>query len=177
MNMDLPNQEDLASLRILDEIEREPSVTQRELSRRVGVSLGLTNLLLQRMAQKAWVKVRTVPGRRLLYAITPRGFTEKVRKTTDFIRLSFRYYGRLRAELAERIRTTLRGHARVAIYGSGDLAQIVRDAAHESGSRYLGSWKPGMRGTKPNCVVLLEPVDRSHKRTMDRCGMLIIELY
>lgn len=155
MNVEnLPQQDDLTTLRLLEELERDPSLSQREISRRLGVSLGLTNLLLSRMVRKAWIKIRTMPGRRLLYAVTPRGFAEKIRKTRDFARLSFRYYADLKQSLIHRIRSTDRQRPRVASFGAGELSAIVLEAAREGGGRYVGSVETDARDPGADIIVL-----------------------
>lgn len=172
MNMDVQNvnvkQEDLASLRVLEEIEKDPGISQRELSRRVGVSLGLTNLLIGRMARKAWIKIKSVPGRRLLYALTPRGLAEKFRKTRDFLRLSLRYYGNLKQTIVARIRETKIERPGVAVHGAGDLAELVQEAVREAGGHSVEQ--------RPQVVVVLEKPPRDLKDEWQRRGIAIVDL-
>ena len=40
---------------LLNELEQNPAVTQRSLSRKLGVALGLTNLYLKRLARKGYI--------------------------------------------------------------------------------------------------------------------------
>lgn len=174
---ELPRQEDLAAVRILEEIEKNPALSQREISRRVGVSLGMTNLLIQRMAAKAWLKVRTVPGRRLLYAVTPRGVAEKLRKAHDFIRLSLRYYGEMRRSVADRIREAGPARPRVAVFGSGEMEGIVAEAVREASGRYLGPWPNGRKMSRPDVLVLLERPGRELREEWERGGIRMLELF
>lgn len=171
-----PGPEDLTALRLLQEIELNPSISQREISRRVGVSLGLTNLLIQRMVRRAWIKIRSVPGRRLLYAITPRGIAEKIRKTRDFVRLSFRYYVDMRRSLEGGIRASGRRNPRVAAFGAGDLTRIVAEAAEAAGGRFLEL--PDGEGTREafDVLVLMKKVPRAQRRQWEREGIAIVDL-
>lgn len=163
----LPRQEDLAALRVLDEIERNPQISQREISDRVGVSLGLTNLLIRRMARKAWIKIRTVPGRRLLYALTPRGLVEKFRKTRDFLQLSLHYYSHLKESILQQIRATGKASPRVGVVGGGELTRIVSEAVHEAG---------GQMGDPPDVLVVMEKVSRAQREKWIGEGIAIIDL-
>ena len=172
----LVRQEDLAALRVLDEIERKPDITQRELSKRVGVSLGLTNLLIRRMARKAWIKVHTVPGRRLFYALTPRGLAEKFRKSRDFVRLSLRYYLDIRRSLVKSIRSAGHAQPEVATFGEGELFEIVGEAVREAGGRYFGAVDGPDSNGKPDAIVLLEKPSRSIRKEWERNGILLIDL-
>lgn len=166
---EVPRQEDLAALRVLDEIERNPGITQREISRRVGVSLGLTNLLIRRMARKAWIKITTVPGRRLLYALTPRGLVEKIRKARDFVRLSLRFYGTVKESIVRRLQGNGRRYERVAVLGAGELSEIVAEAIREAGSR------PVDADQRPHAILAMGRLPKEHRESWERQGVVVID--
>lgn len=171
MNTAVPRQDDLASLRLLEEIERTPDLSQREISRRLGVSLGMTNLLIRRMAKKAWIKVTSLSGRRALYAMTPKGMAEKLRKTRDFVRLSIRYYAGLRRSLVDQIRSCGRPHPRVALHGAGELVELVTEAVREAGGRL-----DRRAGPRTDVVILLERPSRGMPASWERQGTVLIDL-
>lgn len=171
----LPRQEDLAALRVLEEIELHPGITQREISRRVGVSLGMTNLMIRRMARKAWIKIGSIPGRRVLYALTPRGMAEKVRKTRDFLRLSLRYYGDLRRSISRQILQTGLLRPRVGAFQPGEFASIIAEAVRDSGGTYAGTAGNG-RGPGPQIVVLLSRPPKALLDLWTREGVRIVDL-
>jgi DNA-binding MarR family transcriptional regulator len=170
---DLPKQEDLAALRMLEEIDRDPSTSQRKLSRSLGLSLGLTNLMIRRMARKAWIKVTTIPGHRVVYALTPRGVAEKVRKTRDFVRLSLRYTFDMRRLVSDRIRETGRARPRVASWGAPELAIVVKDAAAEVSGTYLGEADASRRA---DVIVLLAPAPPGLKEAWEKGGSAVVDL-
>ena len=74
--MNFQGQRDLL---LLSEVERDGAVTQRSLSTKLGVALGLTNLYLKRLARKGYIKVTTIPSHRARYVLTPQGFAEESR--------------------------------------------------------------------------------------------------
>ena len=92
-----------ARFRILDLLQRQPMVTQRELASELGVSLGAVNYTLKAMAEKGLVKLRNfrASGRKLGYAyvLTPAGITEKSCLAGRFIQRKLKEYESLRAEL------------------------------------------------------------------------------
>src|SRR3972149_11780655 len=95
--------EEHRTLEVLEEISNDHAVTQRSLSARLGISLGMANLYLKRLAHKGYIKITTVPGRRLLrYMLTPKGFAEKARLTYQFAEYSLRFLRGARATLRER---------------------------------------------------------------------------
>jgi DNA-binding MarR family transcriptional regulator len=53
------------------EIKDDPSVNQRSLARKLNISLGLTNAILQNLIHRGWVKAKKLTGRKILYLITP----------------------------------------------------------------------------------------------------------
>jgi DNA-binding MarR family transcriptional regulator len=71
---------------LLQAIEQDGDVSQRELSSRTGLSLGSVNLLLQKMIRDGLVKMKMIPANRVVYMLTPQGMAEKAHKTIRYIR-------------------------------------------------------------------------------------------
>jgi DNA-binding MarR family transcriptional regulator len=105
-------------MRVLSELERAPEISQRSLARRVGVSLGLTNRLLQNLAQKGYVRVSQASWRGWLYTLTPAGLSRKVQLTVSYIHRFLGHYQRIRQTLQEELAPLgLNRESRVAIFG------------------------------------------------------------
>lgn len=89
--------------RVLRALQDNPHLTQRELSERLGVSLGATNFVLRALMDKGAVKVRNFRGntRKLSYAyiLTPQGLAEKAALTARFLARKQREYEALKAEI------------------------------------------------------------------------------
>ncbi len=100
--MNVQGQRDLL---LLSEVERDAGVTQRSLSTKLGVALGLTNLYLKRLARKGYIKVTTIPHSRIRYLLTPQGFTEKSRLTYLYMQYSLLQYRDMRTRLKEMMST------------------------------------------------------------------------
>ena len=94
-------------LRILRELESDPGISQRQLARVLGVSLGKTNYCLRALVDKGLVKVENFrrSGNKLAYAyqLTPRGISDKARMTRNYLQLKLREYKVLQSEI-ERLR-------------------------------------------------------------------------
>lgn len=69
------------SFLLLDEISKGHPVTQRDLSKRLGIALGLINSYLKNLVAKGYITVSTIPRKRYSYYLTPKGFAEKTRLT------------------------------------------------------------------------------------------------
>jgi len=88
----LMDKQDIHILRLMGEIERDGGSSQRELARRLNISLGLVNTFLKRLINKGYFKVRTLPRNRLKYFLTPEGMARKTRLTVEYLQYSARFY-------------------------------------------------------------------------------------
>ena len=57
------------------------AANQRDLSRRMNLSLGMTNMLLRRLITKGYIRIKQLDRRKVEYILTPKGFSEKMRKS------------------------------------------------------------------------------------------------
>ena len=71
---------------LMNEIEANQDISQRELSQKTGLSLGTVNLLLQKMIKQGLIKMETIPANRVIYMLTPIGIAEKAIKTVHYIK-------------------------------------------------------------------------------------------
>ena len=92
-------------LKILKTIKEEPALSQRELSMRLGISLGKVNYLIKSLITQGLVKVDSFKnaGNKIsyLYKLTPRGIEEKMRATYFFLKYKMEEYDRLEREIME----------------------------------------------------------------------------
>lgn len=111
---------------LLEEIQQDPTVSQRKLASSVGLSIGAVNWHLKRCANKGWIKLRQAPVRRYLYYLTPEGFGEKARLTAEFMRVSFDILrvGRQQYE-AIAILCQTNGWTNIVLLGDSELAELM----------------------------------------------------
>lgn len=85
-------------------LEQHPDCSQRELSRRLGVSLGKTHYLLRALLEKGWVKAQNFSrsDRKLGYAyvLTPTGVRQKMKLTRSFLARKEREYVELKSQIS-----------------------------------------------------------------------------
>ncbi len=88
---------------LLRYLEANPDVTQRQLARVLGVSLGKLNYCLKALVGKGWVKAcnfsRSPNKKRYAYLLTPEGIEAKGRLTARFLKNKMREYDALRREI------------------------------------------------------------------------------
>ena len=98
--------------RVLGLLEQNPDLSQRELAKVLGVSLGGVNYSLRALVERGMVKVQNFKRseKKLAYAyvLTPRGLSEKTRLTADFLKRKLEEYGALKAEI-ESLQQLVRG--------------------------------------------------------------------
>lgn len=125
-------------LGLLSAIEQDSSVTQRSLSRDLGIALGLANAYLKRCAKKGLIKVSQVPLNRYAYYLTPKGFSEKSRLTAEYLTISFNFFRDARGQCAALLDVAGRqGWRRIALVGAGELAEIAVLSAAETAAEIV----------------------------------------
>lgn len=135
---------DERELEILTAIGEGLPLTQRDLAKRLGVALGLTNLYLKRLARKGFIKIVQFPQKpaarkRLRYLVTPTGIAEKTRLTYEHIAFSLSLYRRARQTLRESLsRLAEDGMKRLALYGTGEAAELAYLTVKEFGLEPVG---------------------------------------
>ena len=113
-------------LRLLSEVESTPETNQRDLARRLGIALGMTNILLHSLARKGYVRITRAGWRRWLYTLTPAGLSRKIQLTSAYIHRFLDQYQSMRQTLRDQLEfVALVPGSRVAIYGTDEFAELV----------------------------------------------------
>ena len=123
---------DQHAFELLRAIETGHAPSKRRLARRDGIALGLTNLLVRRLAKRGFVKIIRVRANRVRYLITPAGLGEVARISRERLRDSVRRYAEARDRVQGRLATLAAewpnvgppAEKRIAFYGAGELAEI-----------------------------------------------------
>jgi EPS-associated MarR family transcriptional regulator len=89
--------------RVLNLLEEEPNLTQRELAERLGISLGGVNYCLKALIDIGHIKAgnfKKNPDKSVyLYLLTPKGITEKAKLTAGFLNRKMAEYQALKQEI------------------------------------------------------------------------------
>ncbi len=114
------------TLKILDEISRESDITQRTISSRLDIALGLVNAYLKRLAKKGHIKISKGPMNRVKYALTPEGFTHRVSLTYDYMQTSIDFFKDARQRIDSVYKQMAAdGVTKVLIWGDGEIAELA----------------------------------------------------
>jgi DNA-binding MarR family transcriptional regulator len=132
-----PHRHDPYIYKILTDIDTGRPVSQRSLSKELGVALGLVNLLVRRLVSKGYIKVTTIPAARVRYCLTPRGMAEKARMSRAYLENTLRLYTETRERIRARFDEVSQGwefdsdeprrgrQKRLVFYGAGEVAEIA----------------------------------------------------
>ena len=121
-----PENTDYRELRLLSEVDEDPHISQRQLSQRMGIALGLTNVMLRNLVQKGYIRATKAGLKSCLYYLTPEGFPLKIKLTLSYVHRVLNHYRNVRQTLAEQLAPlSLNPESRVAIYGTTELAELV----------------------------------------------------
>ncbi|MBI3493205.1 MAG: winged helix-turn-helix transcriptional regulator [Acidobacteria bacterium] len=121
------------SRRILDALESDHRVSQRSVAKKLGIALGLTNLLVKRLVRKGWVRVIHIKPNRVGYLITPAGIAEKTRMSRAYFESSLQFYKQTRDRIQQQFSALSADWPgdgatgtpkRIVFYGAGEVAEI-----------------------------------------------------
>ena len=90
-------------LYVLRKVGKNPLITQRELAKELGFSLGKLNYCLNALRLKGLVKIKNFKNNKnkinYIYVLTPKGITKKAKLTLNFMKRKIKEYEELRKEL------------------------------------------------------------------------------
>jgi len=96
----IETEEMLILMRVINE---NPQMTQRDLSSRLGLSLGKINFLIKSLIEKGFIKADNFKNSNnkisYLYLLTPAGIEEKTKITYRFLKRKMEEYEKLENEI------------------------------------------------------------------------------
>ena len=96
----IESEEMLILMRVINE---NPQMTQRDLSSRLGLSLGKINFLIKSLIEKGFIKADNFKNSNnkisYLYLLTPAGIEEKTKITYRFLKRKMEEYEKLENEI------------------------------------------------------------------------------
>jgi EPS-associated MarR family transcriptional regulator len=105
--MNNPNEQEIR-LNLLKIISQESDLTQRDMAKKLGISLGKVNYCLSNLAKKDLIRIirfRNAKKRRIYtYSITRKGMEERARLRASFLKSKISEYEEIKKEINELIR-------------------------------------------------------------------------
>lgn len=126
------------SLQLLSEISGEEPLSQRELSRRLGIAVGLVNSYLKNLVSKGFVRVKNFPSNRYAYLLTPQGIAEKSRLAYQHLNYFTSLYTVARQDYLNLFRSLENaGWSEVAFCGVDEVAEVAYLSLQETGLKLV----------------------------------------
>lgn len=122
-----------SEFQILDNIEKNNTVTQRDIAKNTGMSLGNVNTLIKRLVKKGFLKMERLNAKTIRYILTPKGIKEKAERTYTYIVESYKYFN----EINHRIEAVISSHLsdgtkQVYLFGNKDeIYELLKDKFHQ----------------------------------------------
>jgi DNA-binding MarR family transcriptional regulator len=173
------DKEDLNIFRLMGELDKDGTSSQRELSHRLNISVGLVNTFLKRLVNKGYFKVKTMPKNRLKYFLTPEGLARKSRLTAEYLRYSITFYGDIKQLLISKFNEMESNQKkRILFFGAGEVAELAYLYLHltnlelaglvddeKTGKNFFGFAVKGMESINeaPWDMVLLTRLDQTEE--------------
>lgn len=121
-------------LRVLEEIERNPRVSQRQLATELGVALGVANACVRTLARKGMLKVRGESNRSLSYHLTKQGVLHKASLALEWTNNTIGDYVQARARMRQQLESLASaGVKTVVLLGADEVAELVALIAPQAG--------------------------------------------
>jgi len=137
--------QDIRTLQVLEEFERNDETSQRALAEKLNVSLGLVNSFIKRLTRKGYFKVTNLPANRIKYILTPKGAAEKVKLTYDYVQYSFQYYKKTRTKLHAILNGMEKNNCRQLVFwGATELAEIAYISLQDTSMELLAIVDPDL---------------------------------
>ncbi len=127
------------SLLLLDEISKGEPVSQRDLSKKLNIALGLVNSYVKNLVSKGYITVKAIPAKRYAYYLTPKGFAEKTRLTYHHLQNFTNLYREARRDFKELFNMLYGEGVRSVVFaGADEAAEIAYLSLQEFNIEFAG---------------------------------------
>jgi DNA-binding MarR family transcriptional regulator len=135
------NDNELTVLNAIGEAESVGSrLTQRELAGRAGISLGLANSLLRKLAERGWIKLTHISPKSVRYALTPSGVGELAQRTAGYFNRASRSAELYRERLETLIINSKRGGTgTIVLFGASEVELVLAYVCERHGLVFVKS--------------------------------------
>ncbi len=156
---------------ILEELEKNSNITQRGLSEKTGLSLGMVNILLKKFIKKGFVKLERLNSKSFKYILTPEGFKEKSKKTIEYMKIYYRRTLLIKQNIERIIQTYGRNRTYVLFGKDKEIKEIIEGILKELRVKYIA--ENDIEKIEGTDVILYWNVEDKEKLEGLKCEFLI----
>lgn len=110
---------------VLDLIENNEDITQRELARLTSLSLGNINIILKRCLKKGLIMIEKVNSKNIKYILTPAGFAEKANLTYLFVQSAIKSVLTIKENLGIISNSVIAANKKIVFLGKNDDIRTI----------------------------------------------------
>jgi DNA-binding MarR family transcriptional regulator len=123
---------------ILDLIEKDANITQREISKTIGVAVSMINSYIEIFVEKGLIKKKKHSTKTVEYFVTRKGIERKRLLNIGYLKNSQILYDSARENIEKFLnQLEIKGKKKLFLYGAGEVAEILLHTIYSSDSTSL----------------------------------------
>lgn len=124
----------MEGLNILEVIKKYDQVSQRDISRETGLSLGMVNMLVKKFLKVGFLKAERLNGNKIKYILTPKGSQFLFEKTLNFVKRSYTAIQKISGHVEDVILREFPEDEVIPVVGeAGEILDIVCEVSRRLG--------------------------------------------
>jgi DNA-binding MarR family transcriptional regulator len=124
-------------IKILDTISRTELIKQRELSKTVGLSLGMTNAIIRRLIKKGLLQIKKMNNRRIQYLISPSGVKAIAQRSYSYFKRTVSNMVLYRKNILGIVDKCIQdGYKVISLIGDSDIDFIIEHSCYTEGLQF-----------------------------------------
>ena len=110
-----------------------PEASQRDISKALNMSLGMTNNILKRFVEKGWICMNKISPRNIRYVLTPDGLKEVAKRSYNYVKRTIKNVYDYKELIVNYIQEEkLKGIKKVVLLGEDDIDFIIEYACQKN---------------------------------------------
>lgn len=120
---------------ILDMIEKNTNITQREMSKTIGIAVSMVNDYLDEYEKKGFIKRKYLSTKNVEYIITKKGIERRKVLNIWYLKSTHFVYQSAKDDIFNFLNQIIRrGFKKLLLYGAGEVAEIILQVMNDDNS-------------------------------------------
>lgn len=124
--MNIANEHDRELIVLERILTLKEQVHQRDLAQIVGISLGMTNVIIKRLVSKGWLAIKKINNRNVRYIVSSKGIEEVAKRSYRYLKRTIENIVDCKEVIEELIKEIRKfGYTGIVIIGKSDIDFII----------------------------------------------------